>query len=156
MFSKTLLFSLLVALAFTTARAEPPPSADDFDFSQYQGQVVILDFWASWCPPCKRSFPWFNEMKKKYGEHGLVVVGVNTDEKWSDAERFLAQIPADFQLLHDPQGHLKEKFEVTGMPTTFIFDRRGDMVARHLGFQVAKQAEYEAQLRQILTKVPEQ
>ncbi len=146
---------LALFLGAITAHAAPPPSASDFDFGQYEGQVVILDFWASWCPPCRRSFPWFNDMKKKYGAHGLVIVGVNTDRKWEDAEHFLQQIPADFQLLSDPDGMLKEKFEVTGMPTTFIFDRHGTMVARHLGFQVDRQEEYEAVLRQVLTAVPE-
>jgi cytochrome c biogenesis protein CcmG, thiol:disulfide interchange protein DsbE len=146
---------LALFLGAVTARATPPPSAADFDFSQYEGQVVILDFWASWCPPCRRSFPWFNAMKQKYGAHGLVIVGVNTDRKWEDAEHFLQQIPADFQLLSDPDGMLKEKFEVTGMPTTFIFDRHGTMVARHLGFQVAEQEDYEALLRRVLTAAPE-
>lgn len=141
---------LLLAVMAGARAAAPPPSAADFDFSQYEGRVVIVDFWASWCPPCKRSFPWFNAMKKKYGGEGLVIVGVNTDEKWSDAEHFLAQVPAEFQLLHDTDGHMKDKFEVTGMPTTLIFDRHGEMVGKHLGFQLEKQAEYEQLIRQAL------
>jgi thiol-disulfide isomerase/thioredoxin len=153
MYKKCAAFAvLLVTLAI--ARAAPPPAKADHDFSQYEGRVVLLDFWASWCPPCKRSFPWFNEMQKKYGPKGLVIVGVNTDAKWADAERFLQSYPAEFQLVHDPEGKLSAKFGVTGMPTTFVFDRHGEPIAKHLGFEVAKKVEYEETLRNALAADP--
>jgi thiol-disulfide isomerase/thioredoxin len=143
---------ILVLGLVTMAHAAPKPANADFDFSQYEGRVVLLDFWASWCPPCKRSFPWFNEMQRNYGPTGLVIVGVNTDAQWSDAERFLQQYPAEFQLVHDPEGKLSAKFGVTGMPTSFVFDRHGEPVAKHLGFEVAKQPEYEETLRRVLAQ----
>lgn len=148
-----LLLIVVSGAVLTGAHAAPlPPNAASFDFSQYEGRVVVLDFWASWCPPCRRSFPWLNAMKKKYEQQGLVVVGVNADAKWSDAERFLQEFPADFQLVVDSQRTLRDKFSVTGMPTTLVFDRHGEMVAKHLGFEVARQPEYEQAIQRALAE----
>ena len=78
------------------AFALPNAKGDTFVLERMRGKVVYVDFWASWCGPCRRSFPWMNEMQQKYGEQGLVIVGVNVDKKRSDADRFLAQLPATF------------------------------------------------------------
>ena len=69
-----------------------------------RGQVVYVDFWASWCGPCKRSFPWMNELQQRYGDKGFTVVAVNVDKKAEDAERFLAQTPARFTVVYDAPG----------------------------------------------------
>src|SRR4051812_1169485 len=114
------MFVVLLLFAALAHAAEPPPSTATFDFSQYEGKVVVVDFWASWCPPCRDSFPWLNAMKRKYEKQGLVIVGVNADKKWSDAERFLTQFPAEFQLLIDTDRTLRDKFSVTGLPTTYV------------------------------------
>jgi thiol-disulfide isomerase/thioredoxin len=143
---------VLLLVWCASARAAQPPLASSFDFSQYEGRVVMVDFWASWCPPCLRSFPWFNRMQQKYAAAGLVVLGVNTDAKWSDAEKFLVKTPANFPLLFDADGSMHDKFGVTGMPTTILFDRHGSQVATHLGFDVAKEAEYERVLREVLDR----
>jgi cytochrome c biogenesis protein CcmG/thiol:disulfide interchange protein DsbE len=145
----------LLLIAFAPANATPPPADASFDFSQLEGRVVVLDFWASWCGPCKRSFPWFNEMQKKYKEAGLVVVAVNNEANRADAEKFLEQYPADFQLIFDPEGELATRFGVKGLPTTFVFDRQGEMVAKHLGFEDAKREWYERILQQALAEPAE-
>jgi len=75
-------------------------ASETFNLSDYQGKVVILDFWASWCVPCRRSFPWMNEMQNKYGDDGLVIVAVNLDSEVSDAEAFLERYPADFSIYY--------------------------------------------------------
>src|SRR5260221_12049673 len=69
-----------------------------------RGQVVYVDFWASWCGPCRRSFPWMNEMQQKYGGKGLAIVAVNVDKKRADAEKFLGQFPANFPVVFDEAG----------------------------------------------------
>lgn len=126
--------------------------ASDFDLQEFRGKVVVLDFWASWCVPCRRSFPWMNSMQEKYGDEGLVIIGVNLDAVDAEAQDFLAETPADFRIVSDPQGTLAREYDVIAMPTSYIFDRNGDLVTRHLGFKVRRQEEYEALLVETLNK----
>jgi cytochrome c biogenesis protein CcmG/thiol:disulfide interchange protein DsbE len=132
--------ALFVGLMFTGNSFSADSS---LDLSQYKGKVVVVDFWASWCVPCRRSFPWLNQMQKKYGDKGLVVVGVNMDASAAEAEKFLQAYPADFNIVYDPQGVLGKQYGVEAMPTSFVVDRNGVIVANHLGFKVKKQDEYE-------------
>ena len=121
-----------------------------FDPQEYAGKVVVLDFWASWCVPCRRSFPWLNTMQEKYADDGLVIVGVNLDMERDEAERFLEEFPADFRIVYDDEMALARRFEVMAMPSSFVIGRDGDVVAEHLGFKVKRQDEYEAMIRQAL------
>lgn len=116
------------------------------DLSAYEGKVVVLDFWASWCVPCRRSFPWLNAMREKYGDDGLVIIGVNVDRDRSEAERFLAEYPADFTIFYDTEGRYASEYGVEAMPSSYVFGRDGELRVRHLGFKVQKQDEYEAAL----------
>ncbi len=134
----TVLASLL--LTISTVGAE----SDDFDLSPYRGKVVVLDFWASWCVPCRRSFPWMNEMHRKYGDDGLVVIAVNLDNQMSAADEFLRRYPAEFSIAYDQHRELARRFSVEAMPSTFLIDRQGDVVERHLGFKTSMAGEYEA------------
>lgn len=126
--------------------------AATLNLDTYQGKVVVVDFWASWCVPCRRSFPWMNEMQSKYGDDGLVIVGVNMDAESSEAQSFLDQYPPDFNIVYDPAGNLAREFDVIAMPSSYVFDREGNQVARHLGFKVKEQNEYEALLVETLEK----
>ena len=120
------------------------------DLSAHQGKVVIVDFWASWCVPCRRSFPWLNRMQEKYREDGLVIVGVNLDSSAEDAQSFLREFPAEFSIVFDPDAALAQRFDVAAMPTSFVLDRNGEIVANHLGFKVRDQDEYERIIREAL------
>lgn len=130
-------------------------AANDFDLREFHGKVVVLDFWASWCVPCRRSFPWMNSMQEKYADDGLVIIGVNLDAEDADAQAFLSKIPADFQIISDPDGALAREHDVVAMPTSYIFDRDGKLVTRHLGFKVKRQDEYEALLVETLNRKTE-
>ena len=134
-----------VVLLTGAARAET-----GFDLAEYRGKVVVLDFWASWCVPCRRSFPWMNEMQGKYGDDGLVIIGVNMDAEASDAQSFLRDYPPEFRIIYDPDGDLARLYDVIAMPSSYIIGRDGDQVTRHLGFKVKRQDEYEAVLIQAL------
>ncbi len=112
--------------------------------SDLKGKVVYLDFWASWCGPCKQSFPWMNDMQQKYGAKGLQVVGVNLDAKRPDAERFLAENPALFALAYDAKGETARQVGVKGMPTSVLIDADGKVLAVHQGFREQDRAELEA------------
>jgi thiol-disulfide isomerase/thioredoxin len=124
-----------------------------FDPEEYRGRVVLLDFWASWCVPCRRSFPWMNRMQRKYADDGLVVIGVNMDAVAEDADTFLRDIPADFRIVFDPDGILATQFGVEAMPSSFVIDRNGNVAARHLGFRVKQEQEYEDNVRKILSRI---
>jgi thiol-disulfide isomerase/thioredoxin len=125
-------------------------SAPDLDLSQYRGKVVYLDFWASWCKPCRQSFPWMNRMQDKYGDQGLVIIAVNLDEDRADADRFLQELPAKFQVVYDPEGRLAEEYKLIGMPTSFIVSRDGVVHSRHSGFHESSPADYEAEIQSLL------
>jgi cytochrome c biogenesis protein CcmG/thiol:disulfide interchange protein DsbE len=136
----------LILLAATVARADAPA----LDLAQYQGKVVYLDFWASWCKPCRQSFPWMDAMQKKYAADGLVIVAVDEDEEVADGQKFLRRLPADFSIVPDPQGKLAEHYGLIGMPTSFLIGRDGQVVKQHQGFFEASPAAFEAEIRALL------
>src|SRR5580704_8603416 len=88
------------------------------DLSAFHGRVVYLDFWASWCGPCRQSFPWIEILKDTYGPQGLEIVAVNLDGDRTDADRFLRQFHSTFDLRFDPKGELAELYKVQGMPSS--------------------------------------
>lgn len=122
----------------------PATVAETFDLGQHAGKVVLVDFWASWCEPCRRSFPWLNAMHDKYAREGLVIVGVNLDMERADAHRFLEDYPADFSIYYDENQELARQYEVVAMPSSYVIGRDGRVAARHMGFKVKQQDEYEA------------
>jgi cytochrome c biogenesis protein CcmG/thiol:disulfide interchange protein DsbE len=124
--------------------------AGDLDLDHYAGKVVILDFWASWCVPCRRSFPWMNEMQEKYAQDGLVIIAVNVDREVENAVAFLAEYPANFEIIYDPAAELAKEYKIQVMPSSFVIGRDGASIDRHTGFKVNKQDEYEAVIRAAL------
>ncbi len=131
-------------IAFPGLASADVPAGGRLDLAEYQGKVVVLDFWASWCVPCRRSFPWLNEMTAKYSGTGLVVIGVNVDKEPASAADFLKQYPATFRIQYDNDGVLAKEFGVQAMPSSFVIGRDGAIKEHHLGFKVKRQEEYEA------------
>ena len=125
-------------------------SAMPLDLERHRGRVVIVDFWASWCKPCRQSIPWLNSMRDRYGASGLTIIGVNVDAERRDADRFLRDVPLEFEIVFDPDGEVAKQFNVQAMPTSFVFDRNGKLVETHLGFRDAKKNEREAALQTLL------
>ena len=102
--------------------------------SDFDGKVIILDFWATWCPPCKAEIPGFIELQKKYGAKGLVVVGISLDEEGpSVVKQFMIRFGMNYPVV---MGNLKtmQDFGGKGLPTTFVIDRSGTIVSKHVGF----------------------
>jgi thiol-disulfide isomerase/thioredoxin len=129
---------------------ELPSGAGAVRLSALRGKVVFVDFWTSWCGPCKQSFPWLNEMQARYRAHGLEVVGVNVDARRTDADSFLAQIPARFTIAFDGRGDTPERYAAAGMPTSFLIDRSGTIVATHTGFRNEDKRDLESAIRRAL------
>lgn len=115
-----------------------------------KGKVVYLDFWASWCAPCKASFPviesWYQQLKGK----GFLVLGINVDEKTSDMEAFLKKNPVSFPVLHDTSRNLVTAANVRAMPSSFLIDRNGVIRHIHSGFHKRDEAALLAQIQSLL------
>ena len=123
---------------------------DDFNLERFQGKVIYLDFWASWCKPCQKSFPWMNSLGEKYSAERFQVVTINLDQESGDMHRFLTRVPASFDIYHDPSGHIAEQFQLEGMPTSYLIDANGKVVNKHIGFYQKKIAEYEKEIEELL------
>lgn len=118
--------------------------------AELKGKVVYLDFWASYCGPCRKSFPWMNEMQARYGAKGFQVVGVNLDTTRADAERFLAQVPAQFAIAYDPRQESPQRYAIKGMPTSVLIGADGKVIRLHAGFRDEQRSELEAAITQAL------
>ncbi|WP_196140900.1 TlpA disulfide reductase family protein [Aliikangiella sp. G2MR2-5] len=148
---------LTLTLPVSSVTIASEPTAEQSAITQLQtalntnkGKVIYVDFWASWCKPCRQSFPWMNQMKRKYGAEGLKIITVNLDKEHQLAEQFLKENPADFQIIFDPKGETAEKFALQGMPMSFVFDRNGKPQFSHVGFITKKIPQYESELNQLL------
>ena len=129
---------------------ELPGQTAPVPLSAYHGNVVYLDFWASWCGPCKQSFPWMGEMQAKYKAQGLRVVAVNLDQKPADAQAFLKETPAAFDVAFDSSGKTPKAYAIQGMPTSVLIGADGRVISMHSGFKPEQRAELETQIRRAL------
>lgn len=111
--------------------------------SDYKGKLVYLDFWASWCIPCRKSFPWMNKIHEKYQKQGLEVIAVNLDKDSQLVSQFLKKYPALFKIAYDSSGNTAEQFHVKGMPTSFLISRDGKLISVHMGFRKKDMAKLE-------------
>jgi cytochrome c biogenesis protein CcmG/thiol:disulfide interchange protein DsbE len=149
---------LVSALASAALGAEPAPelkvrtlNGDPFSLESLKGQVVVLDFWASWCVPCRTSFPFLDILQGKYESQGLRVLGLTLEGNEDAIRAFLDDVPARFTILRDPSGHAGEAFQVVAMPTTFLLDRQGRLVARFEGGDRRVHAKIEAAVSTLLS-----
>ena len=147
----------IASLFFTVnAIAEKAPT---FNLPSDQGQVsleklgkklVYVDFWATWCTPCRKSFPWMNEMQKKYADKGFQIVAINLDNKRERAHTFLKKYPADFTIVYDPEGKTADDYKVKVMPSSYFVDAKGNLVGKHYGFRDSDKAKLEEEIRKLL------
>ncbi|MDG1732355.1 MAG: TlpA disulfide reductase family protein [Thalassotalea sp.] len=149
MMIKIKLFLLTLLLAFSCANS----FANENSKAQLQqlldankGKVIYLDFWASWCIPCRKSFPWMNAMEAKYKDNGFKVITINLDVERELAEEFLVENPANFTVIYDPKGTIAKEFKLKGMPSSYIIGKDGQPKSAHVGFFNDKKAAYEAEL----------
>ncbi len=162
MLTRTLIASivlifLMVAPAFSLTSGERSPQFSLLDMNhkkvsleQFKGRAVYVDFWASWCPSCRRSLPWMSEVQEKYGREKLEVVAINLDEDQEDAVRLLSNFNPSITVLFDPQGDAARIYKVNAMPTSLLIDAQGSIVSVFEGFSEDTEARIEQELERLL------
>jgi thiol-disulfide isomerase/thioredoxin len=150
---------VVVTSAWPAAAQKPAPnvtlrSADgaSVQLSAYKGKVLLVDFWASWCPPCKASFPALDALYREYQSRGLEVLAVNLDEKRRDADTFLGEFPHHLTVLFDPTGASPTAFSVKGMPSSFLIDKGGVIRFTHMGYSGNVHESYRQEIAQLLAE----
>jgi len=139
--------SFFALLSLTGPAAAEQPT---FDLGKYHGKVVYLDFWASWCGPCKLSFPFMEELHYRYLPKDMVVITVNLDHSHSAAASFLKKMRSNLSVIYDAKGDLAKSYRVSDMPTSILFDRQGKVRFVHKGFYPDKKGEYMSQIAQLI------
>jgi thiol-disulfide isomerase/thioredoxin len=129
-----------------------PAQAEGLDLGPYKGKVVYLDFWASWCNPCRQSFPWMNELQEEYAAKGLVVIAVNVDHDRDLADEFLQSNNAQFKIVYDPNGKIAERYDFKDMPTSILIGRDGAVRFVHNGFYPNKEGLYASHINALLNE----
>jgi thiol-disulfide isomerase/thioredoxin len=145
---------LLLTMNSPALAGEASPALDTLgdhvDLAELDGKVVYVDFWASWCAPCQKSFPWMAEIQERHGDEGLVILAVNVDRTDKPAEKFLEGRNIPFRILRDPKGEVASAFDVKAMPTAFVFTRDGDFAWKHEGFRESESSEVEQRIVELL------
>jgi peroxiredoxin len=119
-----------------------------------RGQVVYVDFWASWCTPCARSFPHFEQLRKAFSAQGFEVLGINLDERTADAQKFLDRHNATFALAANPDGACPRAFGVKAMPTGYLIDRTGVIRQIFTGFRAGDETRLHEAIETLLRESP--
>jgi len=157
-----LLLAALMSLStpFPAAAAEEVKPAPDFTLkslggknlklSEMAGSVVLVNFWASWCGPCREEMPLLNSLHNKYEPLGFTVLGVNVEEDVKGAEGFLKNFPVDFPVLLDSDNRVSEQYKVIAMPTTVVVDRDGNMRYLHQGYKSGDEAKYRQMVKKLV------
>jgi len=142
---------MLLVVAFLSQAAEEgqsPPQCSatmadagkTLDLSAYKGKVVLIDFWATWCPPCKKSMPFLNGLRNERMKEGFEIIAINVDEDSEEAKRFLTSNLVDYPMAFDPKGDCPAKYGVMAMPSSYLIDKTGKIRKIHLGFRDEDQA----------------
>jgi len=159
-FPRAVLAAALLATAWpatATDGAVPAPAfslasraGGQVSLADLKGQVVMINFWASWCGPCRQEFPALDQIYAKYRPMGFTLVAINVESEKADAEKFLATTPASFPILFDPDNSVSGKYGVSAMPTTILVDRQGRVRWQHRAYKPGDEAKYIEQIRAAL------
>jgi len=157
---KQRIFGLIAGTLMMCAAASPNGPAPNFtldsragkplSLGQYKGQVVMLNFWASWCVPCKQEMPLLESIQKKYGKMGFTLIGVNVEPDSKAANAVLEKIPVSFPIVYDTQSKVSKLYDVSGMPSTVIIDRKGQVRMLHRGYKPGDENEYLNSIRALI------
>ncbi len=148
-----------ILLAGLTARAVSGVAPDfalqsrageTVSLAELRGQVVMINFWATWCGPCREEMPHLEALHQRYAALGFTLLGVNVEENSEDAEEWLEETPVSFSILFDPENYVSELYDVVAMPSTVLVDRQGNLRFSHHGYQPGYENEYQTQIRALI------
>jgi thiol-disulfide isomerase/thioredoxin len=150
--------ALVIALpAVAAAPSGPAPQfalaargGSEVNLAQYKGQVVMINFWASWCGPCRTEMPLLENIYKKYNKLGFTLLGVNVEPDSKAADDWLKETPVSFPILYDKDSKVSRLYDVSGMPSTVIIDRKGNLRTVHHGYKPGDENEYLDSIRQLI------
>jgi peroxiredoxin len=125
-------------------------SGKNVSLAQYKGQVVMLNFWASWCGPCRQEMPLLESIYKKYNKLGFTLLGVNVEPDSKAANDWLKDTPVSFPVLYDSDSKVSKLYDVGGMPSTVIIDRSGKLRMVHRGYKPGDENEYLDSIRSLI------
>ena len=157
--SRPFLFALLAAFAFNLHAEDATPAPDftlktrdgsNIRLAEQKGQVVMLNFWASWCGPCRKEMPLLEKIQQKYARLGFQLIGMNVDEDSAAAERFLQDISISFPVALDNTGKVSKQYNVSAMPTTVMIDRNGNIRNIHKGYKDGDEKQYEKMIKNLI------
>ena len=155
------IFILFTFILFSSNSFAVPSDAPDINLpglngnvqlKDYKDKVVYLDFWASWCLPCQKSFPWMHEIKQKYASKGFEIVAINLDKDRKLADKFLKDMPVNFVVAFDPSGKSASEYKLRGMPSSYLIGRDGKIHASHIGFRDQDKEQLEQAITDLFTK----
>ena len=125
-------------------------SGQNLRLSDYRGQVLLINFWASWCGPCRQEMPLLEDLYKRYNKLGFTILGVNVDTDSTKANNYLRDISVTFPIMYDTTNTVSKSYNVNAMPTTVIVDKNGNMRFLHQGYKPGYEKEYKKQVVQLI------
>ena len=148
---------LLPALVHAGGVSGPAPdftlksrSGENIKLSELRGEVVMINFWASWCAPCRQEMPLLEDLYQRYGDMGFTLLGVNVEEDSSQADSLLRDIPVSFPILYDTENTVSKLYKVVAMPSTIMVDRDGNMRYLHRGYLPGYEEDYRKQIKELI------
>ena len=150
--------SLLLAMTVNAGELSGPApnfslmsrSGEQVSLEDFKGQVVMINFWATWCGPCRREMPHLEALHQRYSNLGFTLLGINVEDDTRGVEKFLRETPVSFEVLYDPTNKVSALYDVIAMPSTVMVDREGNLRFMHHGYQAGFEHEYQAQIRALL------
>ena len=149
--------AMLMSIAIAGGSSGPAPdfsltSRDGsvVQLSSLKGNVVLINFWATWCAPCRQEMPLLDAIYRKYNRLGFEMLGVNVEDDAKGAERYLAETPVTFPILFDPTGKVSKQYNVKAMPSTVLVDRQGNVRHVHFGYKPGYENDYQDQIRALV------
>jgi thiol-disulfide isomerase/thioredoxin len=124
----------------------------DISLEDYKGKVVYVDFWASWCMPCRRSFPFLNRLRKQFGDGGFEIIAVNLDQDPQAAMLFLDKFPVDYPVVKGFDSNVSRDYNISAMPTAYMIGKDGKIRGKHLGFKASQQDYLEAVVDKLVSE----
>ncbi len=161
-FFQLVLWTGLSLQALAAQQGDPAPALElpqldsekEIRLADYVGKIVYVDFWASWCGPCRQSLPLYEALKERLPADRFQILAVNLDEERKDAENFLKRHPVSYTVLFDPAGNSARDWSVLAMPSSYLVDSHGRLAYIYIGFEASHIRKIEHDIKALLDRLP--